>query len=288
MLNIIVAPKTIDGKSVGYAKKIVRFLKTEKIEYSVYFSQTLEDIDKNLNELYMLGETEFVVVGGDVVLNQFLNAVKDIGKIKLGIVPTSSHDDFASYLGLEASPIQAIKRILNKQVEEIDFLLAGDKRVLNNIIIGSSVEVYEQYSQFKWQSCITKAFSKIKTKNKFGGVQLNISTKNNKTNSEDVYELVIANGGYVKRKHVSPLSNVEDGLLNLIYTKTTNPKQNNKLVSLFSKGNHIYNEEVNQLWLNNVKITNDDNKIKVLLDGRIMNFEKLEVTVVEKGLKIYK
>lgn len=287
MLNIIVAPASLDKRAVRYAKKVVKYLKTEKCEYSVYFSTKLDDVNKNLNELYLLGETEYVVIGGDSVLNLFINGIKDLTKIKLGIIPTGN-DDFANFLGLESSPIQAIKNIMNKNIEEIDFLLVNDKKVLNNIIIGSSVEVYEQFTQFKWQTFITEVFAKIKTKNKFSGTNLTISTKSNKAKTENVYELVIANGGYSKGKHISPLSNVKDGLFNLIYSNSTNTKLDSKIAKSYSAGKHIYNEKVNQLWLNNVKLTNEENKIKALVDGEICNFEKLEISVIEKGLKLYK
>ena len=288
MLNLIVAPKKLDAKAESYAKRIVKYLKAENIEYSVYFSMSLEDITANVNEITMLGETEFVVVGNDVVLNQFLNSVKDINKIKLGIVPTSSKDDFARYIGLESSPILAIKRILNNKIEEIDFLLVNDKKVLNNVIIGSSVEIYEQYSQYAWQSFITEIFSEIKVKNKFTGIELGITAKSNKPKTENIYELVVANGGYSKGKHVSPLSNVSDGLFNLIYTNSSNEKANSKALKGYEEGEHIYNENVKQFWLNSIKITNPNNKIKALLDGRIYTLEKLEISVIEKGLKLYK
>jgi diacylglycerol kinase family enzyme len=272
MLNLIVAPKQLDAKAESYSKRIVKYLKAENVEYSVYFSLSLEDITANVNELTMLGETEFVVVGNDVVLNQFLNSLKDFNKIKLGIVPTSSKDDFARYLGIESSPILAIKRILNRNIEEIDFLLVNDQKVLNNVIIGSSVEVFEQYSQYAWQSFVTEVFAELKVKNKFTGVELGVTSKSSKPKTENIYELVVANGGYSKGKHVSPLSNVSDGLFNLIYTNSTNEKANLKALKGYDDGKHIYNENVKQFWLNSIKITNPNNKIKALLDGRIYTF----------------
>jgi len=288
MLNLIVAPKKVDAKAESYAKRIVKYLKAEKVEYSVYFSMLLEDITANVNELTMFGETEFVVIGNDVALNQFINSFKDLNKIKLGIVPTSGKDDFARYLELETSPILAIKEILKKKVQEIDFLLVNDQKVINNVIIGASVEIFEQYSQYSWQSFITEAFAEIKTKSKFSGIELTLQSKNNKARKENVYELVVANGGYSKGKRISPLSNVSDGLFNLIYSNANDKKTNIKAYNAYESGEHIYNENVKQFWLNNIKITNADNKIKALLDGRIFNFEKLEISVIENGLKLYK
>jgi len=288
MLNLIVAPKKVDAKAESFAKRIVKYLKTEKVEYSVYFSMSLEDITANVNELTMFGETEFVVIGNDVALNQFINSFKDLNKIKLGIVPTSGKDDFARYLELETSPILAIKEILKRKVQEIDFLLVNDQKVINNVIIGASVEIFEQYSQYSWQSFITEVMAEMKTKSKFAGIELTLQSKNNKARKENVYELVVANGGYSKGKRISPLSNVSDGLFNLIYSNANDKKTNIKAYNAYESGDHIYNENVKQFWLNNIKITNADNKIKALLDGRIFNFEKLEISVIENGLKLYK
>ena len=288
MLNLIVAPKKIDAKAENYAKRIVKYLKAEKIEYSVYFSSSLDDVTANINELTAFGETEFVVVGGDIVLNQFINSLKDLNKIRLGIVPTHNRDDFSRYLELKTSPILAIKDILKKKVQEIDFLIVNDQRVLNNVIIGASVETYEQYSQFGWKSFITETIAKLKTQNKFAGNELSINSKNSKTKTENVYELIVANGGFSKGKRVSPLSNVSDGLFNLIYTNSNDVKVAKKSLKGYKDGEHIYNENVKQLWLNNIKITNADNKIKALIDGRIFNFDKLEISVIENGLKLYK
>lgn len=288
MLNLIVAPKKVDAKAESYAKRIVKFLKTEKVEYSVYFSLSLEDITTNVNELTALGETEFVVIGNDEVVNQFINSLKDLNKIKLGIVPTGDKDDFARYLELESSPILAIKQILKKNINEVDFLLVNDQKVLNSVIIGASVEAYEQFSQFGWKSFVTEIIAEMKTKNKFTGIELTMQSKNSKAKKENIYELVIANGGYCKGKHISPLSNVSDGLFNLIYTNSSDVKVNKKALKGYENGEHIYNENVKQHWLNNIKITNADNKIKALLDGKICNLDKLEISVIENGLKLYK
>ena len=168
------------------------------------------------------------------------------------------------------------------------FLLVNDQKVINNVIVGASVEIFEQYSQYSWQSFITEVMAEMKTKNKFSGIELTLQSKNGRARKENVYELVVANGGYSKGKYISPLSNVSDGLFNLIYSNANDKKANIKAFNAYESGNHIYNENVKQFWLNNIKITNADNKIKALLDGRIFNFEKLEISVIENGLKLYK
>ena len=122
----------------------------------------------------------------------------------------------------------------------------------------------------------------------FNGEQLTLSIKNGKTKTENIYELVIANGGKSKGKLVSPLSNISDGLFNLSYTLTGDKSENLKNLKMFNSGKHIYSESTKQEWLSNLKITNESNQIHVIIDGKIHILEKLDISIIENTLKIYK
>ena len=167
-------------------------------------------------------------------------------------------------------------------------LLVNNIKVLNNVILGASVNVSEKYNQFKIKNSLSEKIAIAKYAPKFEGEQITMSTKNGKSKLENIYELVIANGGKNKGKPVSPLSNVTDGLFNVSYTNITSKTQNYKNLKLFNKGKHIYSDSTKQHWLNNLKITNENNFIKASIDGKIMEFDKLEISLIEKGLKIYK
>lgn len=286
MLNIIVAPTSNNPNSEKCAKKIVKFLKNEQVEYSVYFSQSFDDVRENVKQLNALGETEFVAVGDDACISTIIGSVKDLSKVKIGIVPTGKHDDFASYLGISSNPIQAIKNILLKNIESVDLMLVNDITVLNTVMIGASVEVFHMLSQYKFRNFITEKIATAKYGNKFSGIELKLESKN-KTKKENIFELVIANGGYSKGKPVSPLSNLQDGLFNVVYSIESNKQGKAKFIKMFNKGEHIYSEDTKQHWLNSLKITNSDKKIKAVVDGKIYNFEELNISILENGLKIY-
>ena len=290
MLNIIVSPYEINQNGEYYTKRIVKFLKSEKVEYSVYFCKTLEDVGNVSLEICNLGETEFVIVGGDLVLHTFLNSVKDLNKIKLGIVPTSKHDDFASFIGINPHPIKAMRDILEKNIETVDYMLCNDQIVLNNITIGASTEVYELYNNYKIRNALTLKFALMRYGNNFEGINLTLENKSGKGKlEENIFELSIANGGKSKGKDLSPLSNVKDGLFNVNYAVVNkNKKESKKYLKKFLAGKQIYDENTKQKWLNNLHITNEDKKIKALVDGTICNFEEINVSIVEGGLKLYK
>ena len=286
MLNIIVAPNSYNRNAEKCAKKVVKYLKSQQVEYSVYFSQTLENIKDDVVELFANGETEFVVVGDDAIVNTVISGVKDIGKIKIGIIPTSKRDDFASYLKLSPNPIQAIKDILLKNIEKIDLLDVNGNIVINNVVVGASVEAFHMYSQYKIKNILSEKYALKKYGNSFSGIELIFGGKT-KHVKENIFELVIANGGFSVSKPVSPLSNMQDGLFNMNYSVVRSVSENKKYIKKFIKGDHVYDDETKQTWQTQVKITSPEKKIKALVDGKICNFEELEVSILENALKIY-
>lgn len=288
MLNIIVAPKAQNKKAENVAKSIIKLLKADKKEYSVYFSIDNNNMIDNINELQSLGENEFIVVGDDRTINVLVNTIKDIGKIKLGIIPTGKHNDFANYLGISTRPALALKDVLSSNIENVDILLVNEQRVLNSVIIGASVEVEEKFSQYKIKNLLSEQVARSKYGNTYSGVDLVLISKNAKQRKTTAFELVVANGGLSKKKNVSPLSNMQDGMFNLLYCDIADKKTNSKYISKLNKGEHIYDENTYQYWMNDLTITSPDKHIKASLDGRIVTVEQLNITLVENALKIMK
>lgn len=287
MLNLIVAPYDVAENAEKYCKRIVAYLKEQKIEYAVYFHEKLEQVATSVANALALNESEFVIVGNDAVVSVFVNAVKDLSKIKFGIVPVGVMDDFAKFLGMPTNPISAIKVILQKNVDCVDYLLVNDIKCVNNLLVGASAEVFEKYMAGKVKNFITQNLAISQYGTKFEGVELTLNFKGNKDRTENIFELSIANGGLANGKKVSPLSNVKDGLFNLNFVALPEKNERKKYLSLFKTGEQIYKESTNQFWLENVKISQPDNKIKAILDGRIFNLEEINVSVVASGLKIF-
>lgn len=287
MLNLIVAPFDYNDNGEKYAKRIVRYLKREKCEYSVYFSPSIDEMNTNVRNLTLDNETEFVVIGDKYILNQFLNSVENISKIKLGVIPLNKDDDFISYLDFETNPITAIRNILERQVKPVDYMIVNDKIVINDVLIGASVELYEIYSQYKIKNALTRNLVIMQYGSNYEGIELTFDTKTQKAKTETVFDLSISNGGYNGKKKQSPLANLSDGLFNLNYVNQVDREERKKYLKLFNKGAQIYDERTHQYWLNRVKITNADARIKALVDGQIVNYESLEVSVVEGGLQLY-
>lgn len=288
MLNIMVAPSNYAKGGEKIAKKIVRFLKTENKEYSVYFFVNIQDFCTTTKELTEQMETEFAIIGDDFVIGNFLNSVKDLSKIKMGIIPLGDNDDFANYLELEKSPIHAIKTILKNKPEPIDLLIMNDKIVFNNILLGASVDLFEIYQSFKVKNPVTKKIASLKYASKCEDVELIIDTKTSKPKKEMVYELSISNGGLLNGKHLNALANVKDGLFNLSYSTGLEQEKRKSYILQFNHGNQIYDSHAKQLWLNCVSIKKPEGKLKVLADKQILNVDELNINIVAGGIKIFR
>ena len=288
MLNILVAPSDKIAKAEKVAKAVVKYLKEQKVEYSVYFSLNYDSLVSDINELRDNGEFEFVVVGDDETINKFVNCFKDLSKIKFGIVPAGKSVDFAKSLNLEFNPNRAIKNILDKKIYNIDYLELNGRRVLNAIVIGASVETAIAYEQYKLKNFFSKKFAEMSHGEKFNGVDLRLTMKNEPPIDACMFELIIANGSYSDGKQVSPLSNLSDGLFNVSYSSAIDNKEKREFVHDEKNGKHIYNDDLVQIWTNNVKIFNEDKRIKALVDGEYGTFEEMNISLVENGLKIYK
>ncbi|MBR1987754.1 MAG: hypothetical protein IKA36_01810 [Clostridia bacterium] len=290
MLNLIVAPENISHKGEKITKRIVKYLKLKNEEYAVYFSHNLKEVGEFSSSLTGQGETEFVVIGDDSVIHEFINAAKDLNKIKFGIIPTSKNDNFASFLKINSNPIKAIEQILERKVENIDYLIVNDQKVINNVLIGASAELFDIYNNLKVKNGLTKKFVMMKYGNKFEGIDLRLNSKNFKTKGDTIFDLNISNGGNHYKKQMSPLSNIQDGLFNLNYVAILDKIDRKKYLKKYKKGTQIYDEKTEQYWIEDLVITpaHPDEKIRTVIDNQIMLAESIKVNIVENGIKLFK
>ena len=287
MLNLVVAPKSADKCAERFAKKVVRYLKFKQVEYSVYFSGSMQQLEENVKELFSFGETNFVVVGGDSVLGLLLNLSPDISRLKIGLIPTK-HCDFANYLHINSNPMQAIKDILANKLEKVDLLQVNGKKVLNNVLVGASVLVAKKYMQYAIKNPLTEKIAIVKYGNTFDGIDLSLELGSSKAKKEKIFELSIANAGLSKGKPVSPLSNMQDGLFNLNYANISNKKDKKTYSNLYKNGKHIYSNFSKQFWLSEINIKSPSGEFDVLIDGQLESVNSIQVRILESVLNVYK
>lgn len=138
MYHFIVNIHGGSGKAFLKWNKIRAFLNEKHVEFKVRVPQGVGDASRIAKEISELQDDDIriVVVGGDGTINEVLNGIKDFSRVKLGLIPTGSGNDFTRGLKLPRhNPKKALDIVLNSSgSRKIDLgrstvLSTGDSRI---------------------------------------------------------------------------------------------------------------------------------------------------------------
>lgn len=123
MLHFIINRKSKSGNGKKVWLEVKEYLQEQKIPYVAHVTESqghAKRIAKELSELPD-GVVRIVVIGGDGTVNETVNGIQDFEKVRFGVIPSGSGNDFVRGLGLKGSPVDHLKRILeNKEDKVID------------------------------------------------------------------------------------------------------------------------------------------------------------------------
>jgi len=286
MLNVIVNPNAGKGLARANIKKVSKYLKKEKIPYLVYFSEKENDIEEYAIDLYKNGEKDFIIVGGDGTIHKFINAIPDLSKINIGIIPSGINNNFAIALGLAFNPTKNLQNILNGKIEKFDYFTCGKIIVCNNLSLGF-VENVKHMLVRDGKIKNPNIFDYLKNLKKYDNIQLNFSGSEIKEKNINIMECYICNGSHQGKSIVSPLSNTQDGLVNIICVTKKNEKNSLGEYLKIRKGKHIYNEENKTFWASEFNFTSNQMPVHAVVDGEIYELDNLSIKTINAGLNIY-
>lgn len=116
MYHFIVNKHGGGGRAFLTWQKVQKILEENNVEYK--YSDT-EDATATELAAYFCSLNEenidIVVIGGDGTIGQVLNGITDFNKVRLGIIPTGSGNDFARGIGISGSTEDCIQRILKAE-----------------------------------------------------------------------------------------------------------------------------------------------------------------------------
>ena len=286
MLNVIVNPIAGKGLARNNIKKISKYLKKEKIPYLVYFSEKENDIEDYAINLFKSGEKEFVIIGGDGTIHKFINAIPDLSKINIGIIPSGTNNNFATALGLDFNPVKNIQNILNGKTDKYDYLTCGKILICNSLSLGYIENIKHMLMRNGKEKKIS-FIDYLKNLKKYEPIQLNFLGSEIKEKNINITECYICNGTYAGKLNVSPLSNTQDGLANIICVTIKGEKVSLNDYIKIRKGKHIYNETNKTFWAGEFTFTSNQMPVRASIDGEIYELDNLSIKTIEGGLNIY-
>lgn len=92
------------------------------LDYKIFESENRGHASELAEKISNIDETQdsdkkIVIVGGDGTINEVLNGIKDFDKVKFGIIPTGSANDFGRGLEIKKTePIKNLQKIVNNKV----------------------------------------------------------------------------------------------------------------------------------------------------------------------------
>ncbi|MGN0299500.1 MAG: diacylglycerol/lipid kinase family protein [Lachnospiraceae bacterium] len=117
MYYFIVNQKSRGGASRSVWREIHRELVCRGVEYKAYESKYERHAWELARKISSLPEENInlIVVGGDGTLNEVLNGIVDLKKVRLGVIPTGSGNDFARGVGIIGTPTKILSDILDRE-----------------------------------------------------------------------------------------------------------------------------------------------------------------------------
>lgn len=115
MLYFIVNETSRSGKTRQIWKDIQQSLIKADVSYEYMITQGRDHATKLASEISQRPEDNIciVVIGGDGTMNEVINGISDFDKVRFGIIPTGSGNDFGGGLDLPKSPEENLQRIIS-------------------------------------------------------------------------------------------------------------------------------------------------------------------------------
>lgn len=151
MYHFIYNPVAGKGRSAQFKKALETRLVQMGIPHDFHETQRRRaaiDIARALTE-NATEDVDIVAMGGDGTLNEVLNGIADPARVRLGIVPCGSGNDFAAVAGIPHTPEGALDVLIKCEAKPTDYLECGGVRGINAIGTGIDVDILRRYNRMK-------------------------------------------------------------------------------------------------------------------------------------------
>ena len=152
MFHIIINPTAGSGRSARYRRMIEDRLRNEGISHRFHETRYPGDgirLARQMTTSDKQDGFDIVAMGGDGTLHEVLNGIADPSKVRLGIIPCGSGNDFAAVAGIPITAEGALDVLLGCEARFTDYLECGGVRGINAIGTGIDVEILRRYSRMK-------------------------------------------------------------------------------------------------------------------------------------------
>ena len=151
MLHFIYNPIAGKGRARRFREALEARLTANGAPYRFHATHNrgeAGDIARQLSE-EAHGELDIVAMGGDGTLHEVLNGLTDPSRVRLGLAPCGSGNDFAAVAGIPKTAEGVAELLLGGKTKFTDYLECGGVRGINAIGTGIDVDILRRYERMK-------------------------------------------------------------------------------------------------------------------------------------------
>lgn len=232
--------------------------------------------------------------GGDGTLNEIVNGIVHHENVELAPVPIGSGNDFVKSFGHNAlSAFLDLKALIKASARKIDILEVSGHFSINVINIGFDSSIAQNMVRFKRLPLVggAKAYDisvfysfMTSIKNHFELIADGVRLPH-----KNYTFAVMANGQYYGGSYrAAPLSDMQDGLIDLVLIPSVSRLKILKLMNVYKRGDHLqeqYQKIVHYRQCHEVQVE-ADHEINVCVDGEIKQLKNPKIIVHRQHLKL--
>jgi diacylglycerol kinase (ATP) len=248
--------------------------------FTFYYTKKPNDLEAIQQQLDQFQPNVVSIVGGDGTVNEVLN-VQDVHQLTIHIVPAGSGNDFHRLVYGGISMTESIQSVMRTSRDKYDFGLCNDRYFLNGVGIGFDGSVARETMRMKvpfvsskwkyWIAIFKNVFF-------YRSLEVEVETASEKIKRR-LFMIAVANGTeYGGGFRISPDSDAQDGLLNLILIDALSPIRRLFNIPKVESGKHLSAPFVTQYKVDKVRVKSQS-LMHAHLDGEQMSGNLFDIQV---------
>lgn len=268
---------TTKEKTDEVKEKLKTYCHNKKIDYVIEVN-SLEISTEDIVKKYKNNNYIIIGIGGDGIINRILNGIMNTKNI-LGFIPYGTGNDF----------YKSVKKEMKEELTSIDVAKINNKYFINTSCFGIDADVANNKNIVKTKLIPKKQkynIALIYTFFKYKCREFEVTIDKEKYN--DIYTTIaICNGSYYGSGYnIAPISNLQDGLLDVYLVPKLNKLSMIKLILKMKKGKHQDSDKLKYFKTNKITLKSPK-KVTCNIDGEKLTADTFNIELIPKGIKIY-